>query len=345
MHDFDLSPEHLTDVLQTDGVISQAKVTAISANQFGQEFGFNGILLRLSLEYDRDEPKAPITIVAKFSRDKSLAGKLHNESRFYRELSSEVGIRVPKVYLAEPHMLLLEDLAPLQPGDVAAGCSAAEAVLIVSNLAKLHAFGWANPAFHSMQWLPRWPSNPEQMYDRFQRFFPLFLERFRDHVPTHMVDLTRILIGRLPLVVERLSDAPATLIHVDLHLDNIFVELPDTVVLIDWPSVAIGPAAVDAAHFITTSLKTEVRRECADDIPAQYVAVLKQQGVKDYSAIDLERDMKLAALRCWAGMVTGYAAADPAGLVPRQRELQLIEMERMAIVAQDWQLNEFLLTL
>ncbi len=154
--------------------------------------------------------------------------------------------------------------------------------------------------------------------------------------------MTLRLVDQIPLVVDELSQAPPTLIHVDTHLDNILFDLPETVVLIDWPSAAVGPAAVDFTRFISTSMSTPVRRSVADCLLDEYLEVLHNCGVRNYGLDDLRRETTLAALRLWAGMTTGYGGADPADLIDRQRELQKIEIQRMVGFAEDWHFVEFL---
>ena len=117
---------------------------------------------------------------------------------------------------------------------------------------------------------------------------------------------------------------------------------PESVVLIDWPSAAVGPAAIDFTRFITTSISTPVRRSVAERLLDEYFEVLHNCRVRNYGLDDLRRDITLAALRVWAGMATGYGAADPAELIDRQRELQKIEVQRMVGFAEDWHFAEFL---
>ena len=150
------------------------------------------------------------------------------------------------------------------------------------------------------------------------------------------------LVDQIAQVVDELSQAPPTLIHVDTHLDNIMFDLPESVVLIDWPSAAVGPAAIDFTRFISTSMSTPVRRSVVERLLDEYLEILHNCGVGNYDLDDLRRHTTLAALRLWAGMTTGYGGADPADLIDRQRELQKIEIQRMVGFAEDWHFAEFL---
>jgi hypothetical protein len=114
------------------------------------------------------------------------------------------------------------------------------------------------------------------------------------------------------------------------------------VVLIDWPSTAIGPAAVDLSRFQTASLATPVRRSVEDDMPSEYLRILNEAGHDGYTRSDLRLHLKLAALRLWAGMVTGFGASNPDELVERQAMLQRVEIDRLSAVAADWQLLQLL---
>ena len=61
-----LTAEWMTDALRSSGVISSATVTKIEPKVIGEGSGFIGQLAMVSLTYDKPEPGAPASLIAKF---------------------------------------------------------------------------------------------------------------------------------------------------------------------------------------------------------------------------------------------------------------------------------------
>src|SRR5688572_10836118 len=61
-----LSPDWLTARLAAAGAVSRARISSVEIEDVG-EHGMTGHLVRLRLSYDRPEPGAPSSLVAKFS--------------------------------------------------------------------------------------------------------------------------------------------------------------------------------------------------------------------------------------------------------------------------------------
>lgn len=108
----------------------------------------------------------------------------------------------------------------------------------------------------------------------------------------------------------------------------------------EQPSTS-GPVAVDLA----TSIPTDVRRAVEEEALAEYVRKLRDGNVTDYGLSELRRDLVLASLRLWAGMVTGYGASLSETFEPCQQLLQRIEIDRMRDTVADWHLTAVLTTL
>ncbi len=81
------------------------------------------------------------------------------EVYFYRELAAKLPVARPRCHWAEiagagpEFALILEDMAPAEPGDQLAGCSSAVARAAVCELAKLHGPSWMNPAMRGRPWI------------------------------------------------------------------------------------------------------------------------------------------------------------------------------------------------
>src|SRR5262245_25411523 len=102
-----LSIEWLTESLRRSGALSAAQVSALSWTPVNKT-GATATVVRLALEYDRDEPGAPATLVAKFASPYDpirtvlhMFGLYRNEVEFYRQLGADAGIPVPRCYFAD----------------------------------------------------------------------------------------------------------------------------------------------------------------------------------------------------------------------------------------------------
>ena len=142
----DLSPAWLTAALRAGG--HEATVTAVHAEPIGH--GQIGANYRLALELDGGGA-VPSRLVAKLGggADRSIvSGGYRKEVAFYLDIAATVAVRTPRCWYGAisadgtVFTLLLEDLAPAEPGDQLAGCGPAEAEAAVANLAGLHGPRW-----------------------------------------------------------------------------------------------------------------------------------------------------------------------------------------------------------
>ncbi|MBM3139321.1 MAG: hypothetical protein FJZ92_03670 [Chloroflexi bacterium] len=101
----DVSADWLTSALRAGGGVGKASVTAFQWEVLGEGAGFIGQLARIRLEYDREEPAAPRSLIAKFpspigqNRGFGVVARLYEtEIRFYRELADALPVRVPRCF-------------------------------------------------------------------------------------------------------------------------------------------------------------------------------------------------------------------------------------------------------
>jgi aminoglycoside phosphotransferase (APT) family kinase protein len=305
----------------------------------GADRGFTGVVARLRPRYEGvADPPPPASLVAKLpttQRDTPSAyrraaparayyERCAREVSFYRDLADGVA-GVPRLYhgAADPQrqrvVLLLADLAGGQPGDALAGCTPAQAGAVLDAIAPLHARMWQRP---TPGWVPWFVTDPAANQQRYATRVDPFLERYGHQVPPPVRELVEWLAGGYAAVLTELMAAPATVIHADLHLDNVvFGAAGEPVVLLDWQSVCRGPAVVDLVEVVFGSLPVADRRATEDDLLERYVARLAESGVDDYPVARLRRDCRAALLRLLAGRVGWLATADPDGLSGRERAL------------------------
>ncbi len=347
----EVTPAWLTAVLREAGVLHRAIVTAVDWDSIGEERGFTGVVVRLRPWYtDVDgEGPAPPSLIAKFptaergvpsayraarGRDPAAARRHYErcarEVRFYLELAPASPAPAPRLYHGAADeatgrvVLLLEDLGEARAGDVLRGCSPEEAALVVEVMAPFHARWWARPLPDRYSWLPRWGGDYGARQARYGRQVEPFLARFGHQLPASLHAVVDCLRSCYGAVLAALDRTPATVVHADLHLDNILFNPPGTAppaVVLDWQGVASGAAAVDVALFVYGSLDVAERRAAEDDLLRRYHALLVDHGVTGYSLGQLRDDCRLALLWQLAGTVGWLAGADAARLAGRERAL------------------------
>jgi aminoglycoside phosphotransferase (APT) family kinase protein len=345
----DITPAWLTAVLREIDVLGEGRVVGVSSEVVGQEFGFTGVIARLRLGYDGDPGAAPPTLIAKLptaERDlassyrarqgpsqvarRPMAERAAREIWFYQEIAPYGDLPAPRMYYGAADLdagrvvLLLEDVAPATQGDVLRGCSADEAAALVRAMAGFHTRWWAHDALPSCAWLPDWGGDPAERQSRYALQAVPFLDTYGPRLPRRVRNLVTDLRTHYAAVLTALSTSPLTLIHADLHLDNVLVHPsggPRAVTVLDWQTVARGRAAIDLSLFLAGSLTADVRRACEADLLREYHTLLTTRGVTAYTHADLLRDYRLALLWQLAGTVGWLSAVDVASLVGRERQM------------------------
>jgi hypothetical protein len=220
--------------------------------------------------------------------------------------------------------LLLEDLSSGRFGDVATGCSAKEAELVVDNLAAFHAQWWNSPRLSDFDWLPRYGDTSSQM-EKLRDRRGTFLEQFGDCVPRQVQEMTNNLGPQHVRLLETLLGPPETLLHV---------------VLYDWQGVSKGLSAVDLALFLT-SASTGQQASHDARLLTRYHDGLVRHGVDKYPFDRFQRDYRVALLRRWIGTVNGLATSYAKSWTGRQAALARQSVVRWGPVLINHRLPEF----
>ncbi len=330
-----LSREWLTDALRENGAISRAAVVDFETEPVGEEFGFTGRLVRVTLRYDLAEAHAPRSLVAKFpnpsarlaadpARRARFYERYAREVRFYEEFGCEAGIRTPSQYYGDSDadsgkfVLLLEDLTPCRIGDAMRHLSRGDLELLLDAIAKFHAAWWQHPRLLEIDWLPHWGIGSEAAQARLQRSRSPFLEQFGRWLPEPVHDLIDGLTPVYGQLLRELASPPWTMIHADLHADNLLFDVPGApLAVVDWQGVARGRAAVDLSRTVGEWPDRDERRE----LLRMYHSTLLEHGVGDYDFDQLLRDCRLALLQNLGGVANGYATFDEAAASEREREM------------------------
>ena len=321
-----VTPEWLSEVLG-------AEVRGFRLEQIGIGVGLQGRLYRAYLE----GPTGPDSVVLKFPTLDSHARSavceplefyLH-EVCFYQEIGVANPLPPARPYFAavddDSHdfVLVLEDLSHLRIADQTAGCAPADAATVVEAVARHHAYWWESDRLAAISWLKPYtaPPIPETLVSAFTTGWPRFLEVAGANLSREMLAFGERFPSLVPWYLEQISRPPATFVHGDLRLDQLFfaVDAADPpVTALDWQIVARGRGAYDLAYFLSQSLTPQTRRSCEADLIDRYRQRLAERGI-DYPATELQRDYRLTTAWCFAYPVIGAGQFDIAN--DRQVEL------------------------
>lgn len=293
----------LAEVLGEHGSLAATDATVI-----GRGEGFVGQLGRVSLEWAEARPEAPTSVVVKLPTDDpggravgQMMGLYERESRFYAELADTVPVRVPHCYAnaadpaADTWALVLEDLAPLVPGDQVVGADLRRAQLVVERLARFHARFYGTPELDQLDWIPTLVGPTTAMIvPMFEESWDDFVRHYGDRVPARVLGWIEGFAPGVPAFLESYVDLPTTVTHGDFRLDNMFFGDRDEFALIDWQMSMRVPGSSDLVYFLVTNLTPEVRRQHEWELIDRYLDALRAAGVGEDL---LPRDMVVRGYR------------------------------------------------
>jgi hypothetical protein len=320
----DVTAGWLTECLRSAGH-PRVEVRGFTATRIGT--GQIGKCIRFQLELANGAGAAPRSLVGKFPSDDPVSrqtgvdlGNYRREVEFYRQLRSRLRIRTPGCYYAEiegagPRFaLLLDDLAPAEPGDQLEGCTEPVARAAVVELAGLHAPTWNDPSILGVEWISEpSPETVGRNRDWYRSLLPGFFDRYGHRLEADS-----------RAILERVADSrglpftgrpdPFALTHVDYRLDNLLIDArrdPPAVTVVDWQSITVGRPLGDVAYFLGAGLLPEDRRRCEESIVRDYHRRLESAGVGGYPWTD-----------CWAdyrrGTFAGFLVTVIASMIVQE---------------------------
>jgi len=249
----------------------------------------------------------------------NLMGLGRNETRFYRELRSELPVRAPRAWhvavagAGGRFALVLEDLAArgCRFRDVREPCGADEARAVVTELARLHAAYWASPRFRSdLAWLGGHDGGRVDRVERFvrDRLVEAAFRRFGDAIPEPLRASPGAAARCWPALLASWSRAAPTVIHGDPHLGNLYFDGEDPG-FFDWQVVQRGAGMRDVSYFLANSLATETRRAHERDLLAAYARTLEGEGVDGFGPDEAWEQHRSNVLYAWIAALAAAGAA------------------------------------
>ncbi|MGE3856540.1 MAG: phosphotransferase family protein, partial [Dehalococcoidia bacterium] len=254
---------------------------------------------------------------------------------FYTSLAATAEVRTPRCYAASidgdgEYVLLLEDLWPRRQGDQLAGCTVEDARAALEAIGGLHARWWGAPP-------PVTDALPEttvglERAERVAGALARVWGRSRDLVPlpaSVAAGLPALVEGYVPLL-RHMASGPATVIHGDYRLDNLFFDphasRRDVVTAIDWQFVCRARGMTDIGYFLGLDLDPATRRAHERDLVDTYLAALRVRGVRGYGDAEAWDDYRRALLLAFAVFLIGAAGEQPNVRMVRVHEVGLARL-------------------
>ena len=309
----DLTPEWLTAALRQGG--HEVTVSAVATEPIGH--GQVGANYRLRLQ---GEGPLPATLVAKMGagEDRSMVSNgYRNEVTFYLDLAPTVAVATPRCWFgaisddATVFTLLLDDLAPAEPGDQVAGCTPGEAEAAAVNLAGLHGPRWCDETLFDQPGLNRVGEDDATFLGSvFTSAVDIFVDRYRAEVDDDGERTLRRFAEVVPTWITARAERFA-LGHGDYRLDNLLFDPAGGVHAVDWQTLSVGQPGRDLAYFCGTSLEVEDRRDHEAAVVTAYRGALLDHGVDGtaYPEATAFEDYRLGVLQGPLITVLGVAYA------------------------------------
>ncbi|MBS0519838.1 MAG: phosphotransferase [Proteobacteria bacterium] len=323
-----MNAEWLDAVMHGNDVLSDARVTDVTAAQLGMGVGVMAEVSRLSIGYDRMEDGAPATVISKFPTPDptniKVARALHfypREIAFYTKLAQYSPVRTPRLFHAELDMtdhrfvLLLEDIRNAVLGDQIAGLTPSQAEAAVTAIGRLHGAWWGKVDSGEMDAL--FDFSDARYREAVQAAYQDFLAPAFANFPDCYSDYTRRTAERLAPVAAQVileqSSGARSFLHGDYRADNLLFGPAlgaDGIAAIDWQVSGRGGPLYDVAYLLSNSLPTSDRRQCEKALLRRYHATLLQMGVTGFSFGDCWNAYRLAVLRGLFVAVFGTGGMD-----------------------------------
>jgi hypothetical protein len=353
----DITAEWLTDALRQGEV--NVQVSSVTPEAIGEGTGQNGVTSRLRVTYAAGSAVGPATMIIKLPatapavKQNAIRQQFYqNEIHFYDDFTDKLTVNIPRRYYsgmdekAELFALLLEDMAPAVTGNDFTGCTYDEAVLVVGEMAKLHAPWWNNPELDTIAWLPTGEPNVDVAHARFnESILQGVMSNYGDTFSPTVKEVVEAYCKNFSSVIDMISAAPNTLTHSDYRLVNVLIggDPPSqTVTVVDWQRVAKAKGLVDIAFFTVLSLPPEHRREWEASLVETYYERLVALGVTDYNLEQCKQDYRLCAFAPTRITLAFAARPETELLGVNGKRLQTTLMERVATAIEDMHLGEFL---
>lgn len=328
----ELTADWLSEALGADIASVEQKVLGD-----GQGFMGDVLLLELSSS-DPGVPKQLVAKLPKKDNRVmgELLGVYEREIMFFREFADDLPIRAPKLYFSEfdrdkgsekqgeilrsvdrlprflssaistvgmfiagakkrRYLLLIEFFGDMRPGDQLAGLDVPACQQVLRSIAPMHKKYWQQPQLDEHFWLLEMDVDARIRQGMFKQHVDHYAQVMGAEVASHLDWLKQ---NGEALTHAFVADAPNTLIHCDLRLDNVVFN-GDDCAFIDFQLVRNGPAAYDVAYFVTSALHADASSDDEEAVLQTYFHAL---DAPDYTFETFKRDYQRGLMMVLAGL-------------------------------------------
>lgn len=307
LHPDEITAEWITFALRAGGVIKHSIARILNKEILGGGRGFLSSVVRVRLEYDREEKNAPKSVVVKIEPESDTLHRFgdelnafQREIRFYKEVAGNAPIRLPILYFSidEPpaYSMVMEDLSSYTPGDQVIGMHREQVMATVEILAKLQARYWDNIALEKLEWMP----TTNGVGIDYQEKWESFVSHFGSYVDKEGLKVGERLGNYVSWLEREIEKRPKTIVHTDLREDNLLFGNPNSdeaILILDWQLAIRSIGVFDVARIIGGSELPSERSGHQLEVLRRWYDALIREGVKDYSWEEAVRDFRLGALQ------------------------------------------------
>jgi len=272
----DLTTEWFTQILRETLTGHDVWARAVQLEPLGSEVGAMSESVRCRLDYDSLSPDCPTHVSVKLATTNPVN---RGVARFLQQYRREVCFYridevVPNPPLApcywarhapktDDMVVVLNNIDEGVRRDFRQGVSDADAAQVLTALAPIHHWGWERPNLSMLTVCALGIGTNEEAEANIACFAQAWAKlkpRLPSLLPPADADWLGNFMDNLTLPRQRqllttLARMPRTMVHGDLHLDNIlFAPWVPGVVLLDWQSCGAGPAVLDLGYFIGGSV-------------------------------------------------------------------------------------------
>jgi hypothetical protein len=172
------------------------------------------------------------------------------------------------------YLLIMEDLGGLEVGDQLAGASIDQCTQVLEHIAGTHRLFWDAPERLDKFWLLPMDIDTRMRHGMFKKSLPAFRSVATPEMQSY---LNWLGVNGARLMSAFTRDAPQTLIHCDLRLDNVCFDT-NSCAYLDWQLTRAGPAAYDIAYFLGGALPPETTASQEQELVREYHRKLDVEG-------------------------------------------------------------------
>jgi Ser/Thr protein kinase RdoA (MazF antagonist) len=185
------------------------------------------------------------------------------------------------------YLLIMEDLGSLEMGDQLAGASLERCAQVLADIAGTHRLFWKDSQLEEKFWLLPMDLDARMRHRMFKATLPAYRAAATQELQPYLDWLE---VHGAKLMTAFMREAPPTLVHGDLRLDNVCLD-GERCAYLDWQLTRVGPAAYDVAYFLGGAMAPETTVSTERELVREYHRTL---AVEDYSFERFWRDYERA---------------------------------------------------